>query len=137
MTVSNNLYIDAVIVKGESKTFSVAIEQKTEDGQGFEPFDLSNYSVKFKVLGSATLDALILIEKDISQISDYEVDGSITSSTNGEFAFTITKEDTEKLGVGKFPISLQVCELDTGEPLFTLTEGGYNGEFNKLQIVEV
>lgn len=137
MTVLNNLYIDAVIVKGESKTFSVAIEQKTEDGQGFEPFDLSNYSVKFKVLGSATLDALTLIEKDISQISDYEVDGSITSSTNGEFAFTITKEDTEKLGVGKFPISLQVCELDTGEPLFTLTEGGYNGEFNKLQIVEV
>lgn len=137
MTVSNNLYIDAVIVKGESKTFSVAIEQKTEDGQDFEPFDLSNYSVKFKVLGSATLDALTLIEKDISQISDYEVDGSITSSTNGEFAFTITKEDTEKLGVGKFPISLQVCELDTGEPLFTLTEGGYNGEFNKLQIVEV
>ena len=35
MTVSDNYYIDAVVVRGESKTHSVSINQKTEDGCNF------------------------------------------------------------------------------------------------------
>lgn len=137
MTVSNNLYIDAVIVKGETKTHSVSIQQKTEDGQSFEPFDLSDYYIKFKVLGSATLDALTLIEKDITQSSDPETIGNIEDASNGLFNFTITAEDTDTLGIGKFPISIQVCDIDTDDVLFTLTEGGYKGEFNKIQVIQV
>ena len=137
MTVSNNLYIDAVIVKGESKTHSVSIQQRTEDGLNFEPFDLSDYYIKFKVLGSATLDALVLIEKDITQSSDIDTVGNIEDAANGLFNFTITAKDTAELGIGKFPIAIQVCDIETNEVVFTLTEGGYKGEFSKLQIIQV
>ena len=132
MTVSDNYYIDAVVVRGESKTHSVSINQKTEDGLSFEPFDLSDYYIRFRVLGSATLDALVLIEKNITQVSDENEEGIITDASNGQLA-----EDTNTLGIGKFPISIEVMDADTEEPVFTLTEGGYQGEFNKLQITEV
>ena len=136
MTVSDNYYIDAVIVRGTSKTHSVSINQKTEDGQAFEPFDLSDYYIRFRVLGSATADALVLLEKIITQASDEDVDGIITDASNGQFQFHITAEDTNTLGTGKFPISIEVMDADTDESLFVLTEGGYQGEFNKIQIVE-
>ena len=137
MTVSDNYYIDAVVIRGESKTHSVSINQKTEDGLNFEPFDLSNYYIRFRVLGSATLDALVLLEKNITQTSDEDEEGIITDASNGQFQFHITAEDTNTLGTGKFPISIEVMDADTEEPVFTLTEGGYQGEFNKIQIVEV
>lgn len=137
MTIANNLYIDAVVIKGSPRTFTVSINQLAENQTEFEPFDLSEYYIRFRVLGSATADALVLIEKNITQSSDENTTGIITAASNGQFSFVITEEDTDVLGVGKFPISLEIMDIETDGLVHMLTEGGYNGEFNKLQVVQV
>lgn len=137
MTTFDGLYIDAVVVKGTSKTFSVSIQQRTENEQGFEPFDLSNYSVKFSVMGSPVADGAVLLEKIITTNTDIDEEGNIDNPTEGQFSFTITTADTNTLGLGKFPIMLEILDAASLTHEFTLTEGGYKGEFNALQIVEI
>lgn len=142
------LFIDAAIVSGTTKPFSVSINTKmSEDdtsasfilhnGEKFLPFDLSNYSIKFKILGSATADAEVLVEHLITQNSDIEIDGQITDAVNGQFTFTVTAEDTNIVGLGQHPIMLELVDIDTLAHFFTLTEGGKNGEFSKIFIVQV
>lgn len=142
------MFIDAVCIYGENKNFSVSINTvKPEDdntsayvvhnGVKFIPFDLSNCSIKFQVMGSATADAEVLTEHLITQVSDIEVDGRITDATNGQFEFVVTAEDTIKLGLGQHPIKIELVDIDTLENRFTLTEGGELGEFNKIHIVQV
>lgn len=146
------MYIDAVVVKGEGKSFSVQINT-VKDGattnltvNDFVPFPLSGYddngdafaySVIFRVLGAPTADAEVLVEHLITENSDMEVDGQIDNPTNGQFTFTINKDDTDTLGLGKFPIQIILVDAESLIPQFTLTEGGEKGEFSKIQIVQV
>lgn len=142
------MFIDAVCIYGETKPFSVTLYtvKDPEDsetpyieyrGEKFVPLDLSDYSVRFKILGSATADAEVMAEHLITQVSNIETEGQITDATSGEFAFVVTEEDTRKVGLGHHPIMLELVDVDTLEHAFTITEGGKNGEFNKVHIVQV
>lgn len=138
MASLNGFFIDAVVVKGTKRTFSVSINQLKENSlTEFEPLDLDPYSIVLKVLGSSTADGAVLLEKVITQNTDVDEEGVIDVPDNGQFSFTITAEDTQELGLGKFPIMLQLVDPTSLEPQITLTEGGFGGEFNKLQIVQV
>lgn len=130
-------FIDAVVIKGQTRQFTSSIQIRDEANVNFVPFDLSPYIIKFKVMGSATADAKVLVEHTITQVSDLEADGQITNPQGGEFTFTITAADTNKLGLGKHPIEIDIVMADTGDLIYTLTEGGDRGEFNKLYIVQV
>lgn len=130
-------FIDAVCVKGENKVLSCSIET-TDNTVNFSPMDLTPYAVKFRVLGSPTSDAKVLIEHIITQVTDLETTGQITNAARGEFCFAISAEDTNKLGCGTFPISIQLVSADdTDVIIYTLTEGSSGGEFSKIRIVEV
>lgn len=142
------MFIDASCVYGTTKTFSVSINSKMDEddtsstyiehnGEKFVPFDLSNYSIKFKIMGSATANASVLVEHLITQTTDIEEIGQITNAANGEFNFTISAEDTIKVGLGKHPIMIELVDIDTLATEIVLTEGGENGEFNKIFVVQV
>lgn len=133
-----SLYIDAVVVKGTKRVFGCTVNTKTQNEakDEFAPLDLTPYSVRFRVLGSATADAKVLLEKIITQTTDEESIGIINDAENGQFEFVINIADTQLLGLGKFAIMIELLDANTLEPQITLTEGGYNGEFNKLQIVQ-
>lgn len=137
MPTTNGLYIDAVVVKGTSRTFTVSIETLNEDGVTFSPLDLNPYSIRFTVLGSATADGTVLIQKVITQNTEETDTGLITAPDNGEFSFTVTAADTQALGLGNFPIMLELLNAGTLDVEFVLTEGGHQAEFNKLSIVQV
>ena len=137
MPTTDGLYIDAVIVKGSKRTFTVSIETLNEDGVTFSPLDLNSYSVRFSVLGAATADAKVLLQKVITQNTSADDTGIIYDPNNGAFSFTVTAEDTNTLGLGKFPMMLELLNATTLDVEFTLTEGAYQGEFNKIQIVQV
>lgn len=131
------MFIDCVAIYGESKLHACTIKVKDETNTKFIPFDLSPYSVVFKVLGSSTANAKVLVEHEITPSTDIEVDGEITDPENGEFTFCISKEDTITLGIGKFPIQIQIVDGETKELVHTITTGGKNGEFNCIHIVQV
>ena len=137
MPTNDGLYIDAVVVKGTKRTFTVSIDTLNEDLVTSSPLDLNSYSVRFTVLGSATADAEVLLQKVITQNTEIDEVGIINNPDNGGFSFTITAEDTQTLGLGKFPIMLELLNANTLEPEIVLTEGAYGGEFNKIQIVQV
>lgn len=128
------MFIDAMVVKGTGKSFSCSINVLDVTGQKFIPMDLSDYSVRFRVLGSATADAEILVEHIIN---DYSEVGRYTDASNGQFDFEISKEDTDVLGLGYFPIQLDLLDYTTGNYADTITQGGKNGEFNRIQVIEV
>lgn len=130
-------FIDAVLTKGTTKPFTVSIQTRNEQDTGFVPLDLSDYAVRFRVMGAPTADAKVLIEKIITQASLEELVGIISNATGGEFTFVITADDTRKLGLGRFPIMLELLDAASMEPEFVLTEGGFNGEFNSIQVVQV
>lgn len=132
-------YIDAVFVKGvpyATRTVSIYVNDN-QDGRTFIPFDLSNYVVHFLVKGSATQDGKTILEKVITGDSDESTIGQIYDPNNGMFSFTFTNEDTKKLGLGRFPITINIHDARDDSYLFTLTEGGLNGEFNSIRIVQV
>ena len=132
------MYIDCVVVKGEHyKSFSCSIQVTENNGATFTNFDLNNYSVLFQILGAPTADAKVLVEQLITQNTDLTVDGQINNPDNGEFTFTITKEDTDLIGLGHHPIRLALLNAEDLQPEFTLTEGGQKGEFSKVQVVQV
>lgn len=137
MSTTNGLYIDAVVVKGTSRTFTVSIETLNEDGITFSPLDLDPYSVRFTVLGSATADGTVLLQKVITQNTEESEEGAITVPESGEFSFTINSDDTNTLGLGNFPIMLELLNAETLEVEFVLTEGGHQAEFNRIQVVQV
>lgn len=137
MSTLDGLFIDAVVIKGSTKTFSVSINQRKEDDTGFEPLDLSNYAVKFSILGAPTADSKVLVEHIITTNTDQNIDGIISNPTEGEFYFTVTADDTNTLGVGKFPIKLQLLDGTSFDDLDILTEGNTKGEFNAIQVLEV
>lgn len=130
-------FIDATVIKGNSRTFTATIQQRNDTDVAFEPMDLDPYKIRFVVLGAPTADAAELVVHEITQVSDIETDGQITVPQNGEFCFTLTAEDTKTLGLGHHPIKIDFHDIETDDYLFTLTEGGLNGEFNKIHIVEV
>ena len=131
------MFIDAKVIKGVGRSFSCTIQQKNTTLTGFEPMDLSDYAIRFRVLGSSTADGVVLVEHIITQYSDMEVDGQITNPTQGEFSFAITKEDTETLGIGKRPITIELLDADDLSYIDTITQGGKNGEFNVINIIQV
>lgn len=137
MTITDGLYIDAVIVKGSSRSFSVSINTMNDDESGFEPLDLSNYSVRFSIMGSPVADGKVLIEKIITSNTDEDMVGIIDDPTNGQFIFTITAQDTNNIGLGKFPIKLELLDAASLLVETVLTEGNEQGEFNAIRIVEV
>ena len=137
MTTLDGLFIDAVVVKGSTKSFTVSINQRNETDTGFEPLDLSNYLVRFSILGAPTADSTVLIEHLITTNSNINTDGIINNPTNGEFTFTVTADDTNAIGLGKFPIKIELLDTESEEVEILLTEGGYGGEFNAIQIVQV
>lgn len=131
-TLDNQLYIDAVVVKGVGRTFSVKVEQGDAD------FLFNDYSIVLDILGSAEGNGLILIRKTITSETPESTIGTINLSNPGEFTFTITADDTNFLGLGSFPINLRIVDIDTEETVYNLTEGGIaQGEFDKITIVRV
>lgn len=130
-------FLDAVVIKGENKNFSVSIETTEDNGNTFTPLDLTNFAVRFRVLGAPTSDAKVLVEHIITQNSDMETEGVIDDPNNGQFIFAISAEETNKLGLGAFPISLSLLDATSLDYVFTLTEGAFNGEFSKIRIVQV
>lgn len=130
-------FLDAVVVKGETKTFSVSIETTENNGVTFTPLNLNNFAIQFRILGATTSDAKVLVEHIITQNSDMETEGVIDDASNGQFIFAITKEETNKLGFGAFPVSLALLDAASLDHVFTLTEGAFNGEFSKIRIVQV
>jgi hypothetical protein len=131
------MFIDAVILYGQSKNFSVSVNVLDEEAGEFVPFDLSDYAVSFKILGSPTANAEVLVEHIITEISDLDEDGQITDAQNGQFTFNITAEDTATIGLGQHPIKIDIVDSESLDLEFTLTEGGKDGEFNKVYIVQV
>ena len=131
------MYIDAVIVQGENRTFSSSIKVLDENETDFIPMDLDDYSIEFRVMGSPTADGEVLLSKIITQNTDRATIGRITDAANGQFDFSITRDDTISLGLGKHPIQLRLLNAETGELVYTVTEGGLNGEFNSITIVQV
>lgn len=130
-------YIDATCIKGQKNIFSSTIEITEDNGVSFVPFDLNAYSVRFRVLGAPTADAKTLIEKIITQNTDIEVIGQIDNPSNGSFTFTITKDDTNILGLGKFPIKLDLLDAASGSEIYSLTLGDERSEFNSIRVVQV
>lgn len=130
-------YIDATCIKGQKNIFSSTIEITEDNGISFVPFDLNAYSVRFRVLGAPTADAKTLIEKIITQNTDIEVIGQIDNPSNGSFTFTITKDDTNILGLGKFPIKLDLLDAASGSEIYSLTLGDERSEFNSIRVVQV
>ncbi|MBP5596336.1 MAG: hypothetical protein J6Y02_13195 [Pseudobutyrivibrio sp.] len=131
-TLDNQLYIDAVVVKGVGRTFSVKVEQGDAD------FLFNDYSIVLDILGSAEGNGLILIRKTITSDTPESTIGTINLNNPGEFTFTITADDTNFLGLGSFPINLRIVDIDTEETVYNLTEGGIaQGEFDKITIVRV
>lgn len=130
-------YIDATCIKGQKNIFSSTIEITEDNGVSFVPFDLNAYSVRFRVLGAPTADAKTLIEKIITQNTDIEVIGQIDNPFNGSFTFTITKDDTDILGLGKFPIKLDLLDAASESEIYSLTLGDERSEFNSIRVVQV
>lgn len=131
-------FIDAVVVKGAgNKRFTVSIEERDETETSFIPFDLSNYLIRFRVLGAPTADGKVLIEHTFDANSEIDKGGQITDGQNGQFTFTITEEDQEKLAVGKYPIDLSILTPEDNSAEIILTEGGERGEFNCIRVVQV
>lgn len=131
------MFIDAVILYGQSKNFSVSVNILDDETGEFVPFDLSDYAVSFKVLGSPTANAEVLVEHIITETTDLDNDGQITDAQNGQFTFNITAEDTATIGIGQHPIKIDIVDSESLDLEFTLTEGGKDGEFNKVYIVQV
>ena len=132
------MYIDCVVIKGEdSKGFSCSSQVTDNNGATFAPLDLNGYSVLFQILGAPTADAKVLVEHLITQNTDLFSEGQINNPEVGEFTFVITKEDTDIIGLGNHPIRLVLVNADDLTPELTLTEGGLNGEFSKVQVVQV
>lgn len=130
-------FIDAVVLKGQTRQFTSTIQIRDEQNLNFVPFNLLPYVIRFRVMGSAVADADVIVEHIITQVSDLETVGQITNAEAGEFTFTITAEDTNILGLGKKPIMIDILNADTQELVYTLTEGGARGEYNKIYIVQV
>lgn len=132
-----SLFIDAVVVQGVKRLFTASIDVMSSDDT-LVPLDLTPYHIKFQVLGASVANAEVLIAKIITQTTDEDIEGIINDAENGQFAFTITADDSIMLGIGEHPIMLQLLDATTDEELFTLTEGGTgSGEFNKLTVVQV
>ncbi len=136
-TRDEQLFIDAIIVKGVKRVFSVNIKVPSENNPSTEQnMDLSDYNVLFRVLGSAEGNGIVLIEKIITSDTNPETIGCIDEPESGNFTFVITAEESNLLGLGAFPIMIALIDPDTQEILGPLTEGGtYQGEFNKIRIV--
>ena len=130
-------FIDAVILKGQTRQFTATIQIRDKQNLNFVPFDLSPYIIRFRALGSPVTDADVIVEHIITQNTHLETVGKITNPEAGEFTFTITAEDTNILGLGKKPIMIDILNADTQTLVYTLTEGGERGEFNKLHVVQV
>lgn len=131
------MYIDAVCIKGQDKTFTCSIQVKNETETTFVPFDLNSYSIQFRVLGAPTSDAKVLLEHIITQNTEYNSYGQIDNPNDGEFTFGFTKEELDILGLGNHPIEINLLNADDLSFAFTLTEGGQKGEFSKIRVVQV
>ena len=106
-------FIDAVILKGQTRQFTATIQIRDEQNLNFVPFDLSPYIIRFRVMGSPVADADVIVEHIITQNTHLETVGKITNPEAGEFTFTITAEDTNILGLGKKPIMIDILNADT------------------------
>lgn len=129
-------YIDATCIKGQNNPFTASIEIN-DNAEDFTPMDLNNYSIRMRILGSPTADAKVLIEKIITQNTNIEEFGQIDDPNNGAFTFVINKEDTNLLGLGKFPIKLDILDATSLAEIYSLTIGDERNEFNCIRVVQV
>lgn len=128
-------YIDATCIKGQNNPFTASIEIN-DNAEDFTPFDLNNYSIRMQILGAPTADAKVLIEKIITQNTNIEELGQIDDPNNGAFTFVINKEDTNFLGLGKFPIKLDILDATSLAEIYSLTIGDERNEFNCIRVVQ-
>lgn len=129
-------YIDATCIKGQNNPFTASIELN-DNAEEFTPMDLNNYSIRMQILGAPTANAKVLIEKIITQNTDLEELGQIDDPNNGCFTFVINKSDTGKLGLGKFPIKIDILDAASLSLVYSLTLGDENNEFNAIRVVQV
>lgn len=142
------MFIDAVVIKGQTRPFTCSIQTTdgiknpdesvvTHDNLLWMPADLSECSVRLRIMGSPTADAAVLVEHIITQETDEFTEGQITDPEEGQFTFVITAEDTDIIGLGNHPIMLELVHPESLETIYTLTEGGRNGEYSRIQVVQV
>lgn len=142
------MFIDAVVIKGQTRPFTCSIQtteyiqntdksNPTNGGYVWNPADLSNCSIRLRIMGSPTADAAVLVEHIITQETDEFTEGQITYPEGGQFTFVITAEDTDIIGLGNHPIMLELVQPNTLETIYTLTEGGRKGEYSRVQVVQV
>lgn len=129
-------YIDATCIKGQKNPFTASIELN-DNAEEFTPMDLNNYSIRLRILGAPTADAKVLIEKIITQNTDIEELGQIDDPNNGCFTFVINQQDTNKLGLGKFPVKLDILDAASLSLVYSLNLGDENNEMNAIRIVQV
>ena len=129
-------YIDATCIRRQNNPFTAAIEIN-DNASEFSPLDLNNYAIRFQVLGSPTADATVLFEKIITHNTVIEELGQIDDPNNGRFTFVISKADTNLLGLGKFPIKLDLLDATSLALIYSLTIGDENNEFNAIRVVQV
>lgn len=129
-------YINATCIKGQNNPFTASIEIN-DNAEKFTPMDLNNYSIRMRILGAPTADAKVLIEKIITQNTDLEELGQINDPNNGTFTFVISKADTNLLGLGKFPIKLDILDAASLSEIYSLTIGDERNEFNSIRVVQV
>lgn len=132
----DNMYIDAVVTLGNTMRHSVSITVN-DNANNFSSFDLNGYNIRLRILGSPTSDAKVLKEYIITQNTDLETQGQIDNPDEGQFVFVIPAEDILELGIGSFPIELAILDETDGTIEHILTEGGFRGEFNRINIVQV
>lgn len=132
----DNMYIDAVVTLGNTMRHSVSITVN-DNANNFSSFNLNGYNIRLRILGSPTSDAKVLKEYIITQNTDLETQGQIDNPDEGQFVFVIPAEDTLELGIGSFPIELAILDETDGTIEHILTEGGFRGEFNRINIVQV
>lgn len=129
-------YIDAICIKGQKNLFTASIELN-DNAEEFTPMDLNNYSIRIQILGAPTADAKVLIEKIITQNTEIEEVGQIDDPNNGCFTFTINKKDTNILGLGRFPIKIDLLDAASLSLVYSLTIGDENNEINAIRVVQV
>lgn len=132
----DNMYIDAVVTLGNTMRHSVSITVN-DNANNFSSFDLNGYNIRLRILGSPTSDAKVLKEYIITQNTDLETQGQIDNPDEGQFVFVIPAEDILELGIGSFPVELAILDETDGTVEYILTEGGFRGEFNRINIVQV
>lgn len=135
MNEEKNRYLNPMFIIGKGGDYSITIEEFDLDTDDYlNPMNLQGCSIELKVLGSTNQNAKVLLEKNITMESNIETVGQILNPETGEFILHFTPEDTNNLGVNRFPFTLRIYDSMHNE-LVDLSSMNTGNEFNSIDIV--